>query len=1201
MVISRNDEEVFLKSIHIQGFKSFADKIKIDLHPGMSVIVGPNGSGKSNVADAVRWVLGEQSAKSLRGSKMEDVIFAGCSSRRPVGMAEVSLIFNNTTGLFALDYDEVVITRRVYRDGEGQYFINRTPCRLKDIQELFLDTGSGKEGFSIIGQGRVEEILNLRSDERRTLIEEVAGISKFRHRKKEALKKLDDTRLNLERLSDIIAEVESRIEPLAEQAEAARTSQEITAALEKMEISLIVNELSEVNSKLIKARTAGESLNNEFALFAARINEEESKIIIKRHELDHLEQQVQAMQGEVYALENKVSDAEHALSLLSERRGFMQEQSSRLEKELKAAQDNLEFSQEKGQAYAAKSVLLEETLNRAYADLKIKECRLEELRTLSGEARLDEIKTEIFDVLSEKSKLTSIEAETKQKKDTLMQQEKQYQKNIQAKDAEKDSVLREIGVQRDELIELELREEVLNQKSTEIMRSLTAKKTEQQQSEVVYGELLRKADQANARLHALHTLQDNLEGYNKGVREAIIACRKGEITCRGVFGTVADNIEVQTKFELAVETALGAALQNIIVEKTNDAKTCIDYLKRTNNGRATFLPLDAIKGTRQSLDEKTKKHKGFQGLAVDLVKFDTRFGDIMESLLGRILVTDTLDSAIDIAKSNNYRFRIVTLLGDQVNIGGSLTGGSTRTQSSGLLSRVREIEELTAKTREFHEEAACKKQESSLIAKDMEKLVAAQDEIEAEFSQIQKTKGIMAANTRHFEDRLKRLEEDARFITFELNEIRSEMTTLTAIIGKTEKSLKETEDKINALQTEQLDLENLLKEKVTEAQELSDEITSAKVEAARWEQELDQVRQAIIEENEKTLKSQRLMDEKNRELSEVRKNDEEIGLGRIQGENRVKEYNTLLEEKKYQLIELRRAKESFAENNLKQEQDILEMKNQAKEMEAQLHQSELKVTRWEAEWETGNNRLEEEYGLPWKQAQAYLTGDKKESLQETIAAYKQEIEALGPVNYTALEEYPETVKRFEFLTTQKHDLDEAGKTLQELISELDKCMIERFEEGFRSVNAAFKEVFTQLFNGGQAELQLDDPENLLETGVRIVAQPPGKKAQLLSLLSGGERSFTAIALLFAFLKVKPSPFCLLDEIEAALDEANVKRFVNYLRTLSHHTQFILISHRRGTMESADRLYGITMEESGVSKLLTVELEDRAAAAASAVS
>ncbi|RNC63133.1 MAG: Chromosome partition protein Smc [Candidatus Dichloromethanomonas elyunquensis] len=1188
---ARKNMEVFLKAIQIQGFKSFADKIRLDLQPGLSVIVGPNGSGKSNVADAVRWVLGEQSAKSLRGSKMEDVIFAGSSVRRPVGLAEVSLIFDNSSGLFSLDYEEVVITRRVYRDGEGQFFINKTPCRLKDIQELFMDTGSGKEGFSIIGQGRVEEILNLKSEERRLLIEEVAGISKYRLRKKEALKKLEDTQQNLNRLNDIIAEIGSRIEPLAKQAEAARACKKMNEELEKTEIKLIVNELSEINYKLKTSHTGMDDLNQELTVLSTRIIEDENQNIRSKYELNQLEERVQVLQNEVYGLENTVKETSYELSLLSERQGYAKDQLTRLEKEMSAAEEKIVQSDVKITSLAGKEAVLQNNLLEVSKILQSREKRLAGLKELSGGMRLEELKTEIFEEMSKRSKLVNEQAEIEHRKETLIKQENQIKQDLSAREGEKETLLLEIQEQETEKGNIEKRESDL-QKRLEITKQGIEERTKEQLIlEKNLSNVIRRMDQAGARRNALQTLEDHLEGYQKGVKETLFAFRKGDIRCSSIYGTVAENIDVEKKYELAVETALGNSLQNIIVETTEDGKQCIAYLKKTNNGRATFLPLDAIRGGRTSLDQKTSQHQGFQGLAVDLIRYDKKFQDIMESLLGRIFITDNMDSAIEIAKVNQYRIRVVTLQGDQVNIGGSLTGGSARHQSSGLLSRVREIEEITQKIKEYQTESEAEKQNRAILLKRLKNLALDKEDLEQKLKEQSEARGILAVERKHREDRIRRLEETLRLLHYELLDIKNQHGGFLEKDNAIAALIHESMDKIKQLQKEQASLEKLVKETNIEAQELAEEITSAKVESARWEQERDQTRLLIQDEKERLQKNSNFIEEKKQELTGIQQFEGELIKGQDEAGRSIQQATQELNEKKLQLVQLRKEKETFSSQTIQQEEVIHIKRRQAKDMEQQLHQYELRVARWQTEWETGCVKLGEEYRLTWDQAAQYVSQDKKDCLQEKILSLKIQIEEFGPVNYTALEEYPETLQRFEFMSSQRNDLIEAGNSLMQLIGELDKSMIERFEEGFKAVNEAFKEVFKQLFTGGNAELQMDDPDNLLETGVRIVAQPPGKKPQLLSLLSGGERSFTAIALLFAFLKVKPSPFCLLDEIEAALDEANVKRFVQYLHTLSDYTQFIVISHRRGTMESADRLYGITMEESGVSKLLTVELED----------
>ncbi|NLL52791.1 MAG: chromosome segregation protein SMC [Peptococcaceae bacterium] len=1184
------NQGVFLKSIHIQGFKSFADKIKLDLQPGLCVIVGPNGSGKSNAADAVRWVLGEQSAKSLRGSKMEDIIFAGSSSRKPVGMAEVSLVFDNSKGLFPLAYEEVVITRRVFRDGEGQFLINKTPCRLKDIQELFLDTGSGKGGFSIIGQGRVEEILNLKSEERRLLIEEVAGISKFRLRKKETLNKLEDTKQNIDRLSDIISEVSNRLEPLAEQAEKAKISKELKSRLEETEIKLIVNDLAGNENKLKKEQDNLHRVNEELATLNTKIAEDESIHMHAKYELNQLDEQLEKLQGNVHTLENSVQENNHEISLIKERQNYTQEQMVRLGKEIVLAEEKIAASRDKYNSLTVREADLQKDLAQTSTYLEKMEQELLELRELSGGHRLEEYKTEIFQELSLKSKLTNELVELEQQKETLAKQETQRTEESTVKQQEKLEFIQQIEQQNKEILEIERLITGLEQRATDNKQAIYLKKGKQREIEESMQTLLRELDQARARRQALQNLEDNMEGYYKGVRETILAFRKGKLNCRQVYGTTAENLEVEAKYELAIETALGPALQNIIVDRIEDAQKCIAYLKRNSSGRATFLPLESIKGRKLSLATGVLRKKGVLGLAVDLITFDPRFQAVMEFLLGNIVITENLDAAIELAKTTDYRFRIVTLQGDQVNPGGSLTGGSSKGQGSGLLSRARTIEDLTSKINELKVKYEKQKQESIIGYKELEELKDLRRNLELQIKSCHEKKSIKLVDRKYTQEKLARWEEALKIIEFDLADIRNQNSTLDAKITERKKEIELTVAKIENLQREQKNLEIALEQADNQVEGLKERITAAKVEAARKEQEHNQVKQLRMEEKENLQNNIDLCQEKKAENNTLKQNVTMLNQKQEEMESKLQKIITELNAKKYKLIEMRTLREELNSKNIRLEEGIKLQYRKVKEREQQLHQNELRIARLQAEWETGCLRLEEEFNLSWEQALAYQSQDKKEVLQATINDLRAKIEELGPVNYAALEEYPQLCERYEFLSSQKSDLVAAADSLYGLINELDESMIKRFRQGFKDVNAAFSQVFNQLFNGGHAELQLDDPDNLLETGVNIIAQPPGKKAQLLSLLSGGERAFTAIALLFAFLKVKPSPFCLLDEIEAALDDANVKRFVNYLRTLSHQTQFILISHRRGTMESADRLYGITMEESGVSKLLTVEMD-----------
>jgi len=776
----------------------------------------------------------------------------------------------------------------------------------------------------------------------------------------------------------------------------------------------------------------------------------------------------------------------------------------------------------------------------------------------------------------------------------LERQKEQLVKEIKTKEEQKTNLEKELREQEQKQNEYKEKEHQLVQKLESIQLELQQQKNLFLAFEEQKKLLQRKSDQAAARLNALRNLEDNLEGYHQGVRETIFAVREGKIQCSGLYGTVADNIDVDAKYELAVETALGNALQNIILETTEDGKKCIDYLRRTNKGRATFLPLDAIQGGKISLNTSTNTHKGFLGLAVDLIHFDSRFKNVMDFLLGRVIVANNLDSAIELARLNNYRYRVVTLLGDQVNIGGSMTGGSTKSQNSGLLSRSREIEQISHLLAELKTEEENLTQKITESKEIIDKVTAAKESLENDIKSLQEVQRISVYEQKHLEERVRQLEESLRILSYDINDVETALKDTMPKINDLKKSLESSEQKISRLRSEQIELDKLVKESNVQIKEFNEKMTAAKVEVARREQELQQIRQVCLENEQQLTLTREVIKQKTEEIITLEKSYQQLEKEQLDLEKSIEELSTDLDNKKYTLTQLRKEKELHSSNAIKLEERINDLRRQAREKEQQLHQLELRTARWQTEWDTGISRLQEEYSLSWETAKSnYRPNSGKESLQSLIQTLKVQIAELGPVNHTALEEYPATLNRYEFLTAQRDDLVEASNSLLELIQSLDQNMTERFAVGFKDVNQAFQEVFTELFQGGKAELVLDDPVNLLETGINIIAQPPGKKAQLLSLLSGGERAFTAIALLFAFLKVKPCPFCLLDEIEAALDEANVRRFIRYLHKLSTRTQFIVISHRRATMEAADTLYGITMEESGVSKLLTVALSEEA--------
>ncbi|HWQ40953.1 MAG TPA: chromosome segregation protein SMC [Desulfosporosinus sp.] len=1180
----------FLKGIHIQGFKSFADRVKFELGQGLSVIVGPNGSGKSNVADAVRWVLGEQSAKCLRGVKMEDVIFAGTTQRRPVGMAEVSLIFDNAIGIFPLDFREVTITRRVYRDGEGQYLINKAPCRLKDIQELLMDTGAGKEGFSIIGQGRVEEILNLKSEERRLLIEEAAEITKFRYRKREALKRLDATVVNLQRIEDIVREIEGQLTPLAAQAQVAEHSLALSLKKKNLEIQWVVLDISEVKQKLSIAAQDSETLQFSLVEAQAILGLKESQNIADKLELTIIDDEIQRMQGEAFQAEQALNTLKHDRSLRMERLGYFDEQIARLTHEILEDEIKLKHLQERINALDAKQALLKHTVEESHHKVADQEQKMNLVRKNSLAEDIEQVKANLFQALSEQANCSNELTGTSQILASLEQQILHVEQVEGEKEKERQSLIGTCEIQENELVQMEGQAQVTAQKGLRLRVELDKLKglTQEQNREWQKNKTL--AEQSRARLHALKSLEESLEGYQRGVREVMLAKKKGKPDCLGLCGTVADLITVKEDYELALETALGASLQNVVAENEHSAKTAIEFLKKHQFGRVTFLPLDVIQGNRISVSPGVERDSGYIGIAVDLVSFDAVYRPAMEFLLGRIVVVANMDAATRIARTSGYKLRIVTLEGDQVHPGGSLSGGSVQRRGGNLLGRSREIKKLSVALIELDKELA----EAERIGLEME---AHQCELQESIVNLdikqredKEHQVMLRAMHENVLNQIRRLADDLLELNHRKQQEKIKGDELSQRVRNFTERLKIAEKTSVDLREEFNQREQDSKTAAGEIELLGEQLTQEKIQLAKLEQELAQCTEQISQERTEIRENEGNLQQKVLNRVNVQKNHQaiEVELGALNLQ--LEEHSLAQEKQQYALMQRRQERESLSTRVLELEQEVLFKRQGAHALEQRLHANEIHVARWETEWQTGVSRLAEEFSLTWEEATSYQTEEERTVIWRKVQELKQQIQDLGPINQAAIEEYPIMLKRQEFMLTQQDDLVEANQTLRQLISELDKTMSERFIESFNAVNAAFQEVFKDLFHGGNAELRLVDPDNILETGVEIIAQPPGKKSQLLSLLSGGERALTAIAILFALLRVKPSPFCILDEIEASLDDSNVQRFAQYIHRLSHSTQFVVISHRKGTMEAADILYGITMEEGGVSKLLSVQLD-----------
>ncbi len=1183
---------MYLKRLEIHGFKSFADKVTLDFRQGLSVIVGPNGSGKSNVADGIRWVLGEQSVKSLRGAKMEDVIFAGSTKRRAVGMAEVCLTLDNSTGIFPLAYSEITVTRRVYRSGESEYLINKTPCRLKDIHELFMDTGIGKEGFSIIGQGRVEEILSSKPEDRRGLIEEVAGITKYRNRKREAARKLEETEQNLLRLHDIVHELESQLEPLREQAEKARLYKGFKEQLDQLEINLAVHDIADLSSKLEQCRSQIAGLKDKVVESEAGLCGLEARIAELKLMIQGLDEQIYQAQSNCHNLASRIQQIESDIKLCSERTTALQEQQERLGIESEELQRKAAALQAEYAAEETKLLILRQTRKELEARLEAAERQLAGYsRELgSAEDQLEDMKADVFELLAMTAKINNELTALQQQEESWLYRQSSLEKAQSAKEAELVSIRQSEGELGGELARA--REEInnllyaFNQGSIELEEVLSLQQAHLEEE----GRLKERFQDVRSRLKLLKDMQRDYEGYNRGVKEILQASQTGKLN--GVAGVAAELIQVRPTLVTAVEAALGVNLQNLIVLNEASAKECISYLKSHRSGRATFLPLDVLKPAARGFDRRVLEAPGVLGVAADLVECKPEFRPAVEYLLGRILVVENLDEAVRVAKLGGYKLRIVTLEGELLSPGGSMTGGSLQQRSASLLTRQRDIAQLEESEGDWRRQLEKLQLEKQATAEKLESLNQAQSRSQAQIKELE-------LNLAALETRRARLAQDEERIGRELEQFQPERKQIAAELERLQlqqAELNESRHKCLADQ-ERLNQEieagqANLREQGNAREQLQAEITDLKVKIASLEQEEKSLRQALERYYQQKSEFQASLADRASATSELERRREEIT-----------QEAAALREELAGLAEMERlAQAGLVDLRDKRQSGLAELEEDEKkarvfrqEIQANtdlFHAAELKEARLDSDIGNALKRLEEDLGLNLDIARTrcQTITNRRETLSN-INKLRNEIAELEPVNLGAIEEYKRIDERYGFLCSQRQDLLQAKDSLFNVIAEMDRIMAERFGATFALIKEQFVRVFEELFGGGKAELQLTEPENLLETGVEIIAQPPGKRLQHLSLLSGGEKALTAIALLFAMLKVKPSPFCVLDEIEAALDEVNVNRFAMYLKELTALNQFIVISHRKGTMETADILYGVTMEETGVSKLYSVKMSE----------
>lgn len=1181
---------MYLKRLDIIGFKSFAERIGVDFVPGVTAVVGPNGSGKSNITDAIRWVLGEQSAKSLRGSKMEDIIFAGSDTRKPLNYAEVTLTLDNQDERLAIDYNEVSVTRRVTRSGDSEFLINKQPCRLKDIIDLFMDSGLGREAFSIISQGKVEEILNSKAEDRRTIFEEAAGVLKYKNRKKKAEVKLSETQENLNRVNDILHELESQVEPLKIQASIAKDYLEKKEELEKIEVALTVYDIEDLHQKWESLSHQLEVHQQEEINLASTLQIKEAKIEETRDHIAALDESINDLQNVLLYASEELEKLEGRKEVLKERKKNASQNRVQLEKNI--AEFTEKINQLKGNRESQEE-LFDQLKNQVNALQDLLKEKQEKLTLFSEniDEKIESLKGEYIELLNE-------QAGAKNESKYIDQQLEQQERKSTRLDSENERFIEERRLAHAKKQQIQLALENVQKKLAdqvvefrEQQRKLENIKNNYQKQEKTLYQAYQILQQAKSRKEMLEEMEEDFSGFFQGVKEILKA--RGQ-KLHGIEGAVAELVTVPKEYETALETALGGALQHIVVDTEQNARLAIQYLKQNSYGRATFLPLSVIKGRPLSTAQLSaiQNHPSLVGSAVSLVKYEGKYEEVIQNLLGNVVVTKDLKGANELAKILQYRCRLVTLDGDIVNPGGSMTGGAVKQKTTSLLSRKGELEELKEKLAVMDEKTAAiesqvksLKESVALNEQDLEQKRKSGEELRL-------SEQSLKGDLREAEIEEKNINDRLAIYDQEKGQFSEEHQSLTTRKEKLLEELELFKAKIASLDEEIVKLTEQRSSNLTSKETLTKEINDLKVEfASKNEQFINSKERfslikAELEESEQKLTLytedlQLLISEMEGSTS----GEQQLELAAKQKQQDKEETIKLISSRRQERMQMQSALENA-------EIEAKEIKRLHKGMIEVLKDEEVKINRLDVELETRLAHLREEYLLSFEGAkEQYPLTVPVEEARKKVKLIKLAIDELGNVNIGAIEEYERVSERYEFLNEQKTDLQEAKDTLFQVIEEMDTEMKRRFELTFNGIREHFEPVFRALFGGGRADLKLTNPEDLLNTGVEIVAQPPGKKLQNLGLLSGGERALTAIALLFSILKVRPVPFCILDEVEAALDEANVFRFSQYLKRFSSETQFIVITHRKGTMEEADVLYGVTMQESGVSKLVSVRLED----------
>ena len=1181
---------MYLKRLELQGFKSFADKTVLEFMPGITSVIGPNGSGKSNISDAIRWVLGEQSMKSLRGAKSNDIIFAGTQNRKSLGFAEASLVFDNEDGTLPIEYAEVTVTRKIYRSGETGYYINKVPCRLKDILELFMDTGIGKDGYSIIGQGKIDEILSNKSEDRRHIFEEAAGIVKYRTRKAESEKKLEHTKLNLLRINDILTEIESNIEPLQQQAEKAKKYLNLKEELKSIEIGLFVYNIEKYKQTL-------EEIINDEDIMKSTCNQEEGKLerikALKEElktQIDEITEKIESMQNIGFESQKEIEQLNSNISVCNTRIENNKENKTRFEKEIEEIKTKITSLEEEIKQKQAKKDNLKENRKKFEKELEEKQAELDKLtsKLSKKEIEIEEHKKKVEENTDKRYELQSDISTQNANAESLEKRKQQIKQEITTNISELDSArLRKDDISKG-FYEAESKRNSIVSSLEKIEKQKEEASTKIKEYDTNINNLYSEMRIKDSRRKFLVETEKEKEGYIKSVKSLLNDCENIKDLGKGMHGVLANIISVPKEYETAIEMCLGASLQNVVTETEEDAKRLIEHLRKNNLGRASFLPITSVKGKK--LENFKAKEKGIIGIASDLVQFNKKYEPIILNLLGRTVIVDNMETAIKVAKQNNYSFRIITIEGDLINPSGAITGGSVAKKTVNILGRGREIESLEKEINKI-------KQKIEKLEKEKEEYVNSQEDLLEEVSSLEKALQEIDITYATEKQKVVAINENIERIEKRLSKLKEETVNIDNQKIEIEEKKKTDEEQISTINEENEKLTNIInefaelnKDDQKYIDDLNFDITNLKISVSSFDEsetsinEISDMINNDIENNKKSIEN------KEKQINQIEEDNKEL-------EKNIEETKQKIEEVKKQVQTsgqtINNLKEERTQKNEKLANKETELNDQFKiieDLKSQMAKMEAKKSKTEEDLNAVINKLWEEYELTPNTIKEYKKPDNIALTQKKVNNLRADIRDLGSVNVDSIEEYKTLKERYDFMCEQRLDLENTMSKLRKMIQEMTEVMKEQFKTQFEIINKNFGEVFRELFGGGKAELTLADEENILECGIDITVQPPGKKLQNMMLLSGGEKAFTAIALLFAILKINPAPFCVLDEIEAALDDVNVFRYAEYLKKFSKDTQFLVITHRKGTMEAADTVYGITMEENGISKLLSMKLK-----------